>query len=69
MASGEQGRGPASHHLKEVGLEEIESAMQLMDGGDVGKIIIRPNAAVDVTPAPVQEAPPDPNVQGQLFHP
>jgi threonine 3-dehydrogenase len=54
---------------KEVGLEEIEAAMQLLDGGDVGKIIIRPNAAVDVTPAPVQEAPPDPNVQGQLFHP
>ena len=54
---------------KEVGLEEIETAMQLLDGGDVGKIIIRPNAAVDVTPAPVQEAPPDPNVQGQLFHP
>ena len=54
---------------KEVGLEEIETAMQLLDAGDVGKIIIRPNAALDVTPAPVQEAPPDPNVQGQLFHP
>ncbi|MCY4529042.1 MAG: hypothetical protein OXD46_08470, partial [Chloroflexi bacterium] len=54
---------------KEVGLEDIEEAMRLLDGGDVGKIIIRPNAAVDVVPAPVREAPPDPNVQGQLFHP
>ena len=56
-------------YYMEAVLEEIETAMQLLDGGDVGKIIIRPNAAVDVTPAPVQEAPPDPNVQGQLFHP
>ena len=54
---------------REVGLEEIETAMQLLDGGDVGKIIIRPNVAVDVTPDPELDARPDPNVQGQMFHP
>ena len=54
---------------KEVGLEEIETAMQLLDGGDVGKIIIRPNVAVDVTPDPAKAVPHDPNVQGQMFHP
>ena len=54
---------------KEVGLEDIETAMQLLDGGDVGKIIIRPDVAVDVLPTPERDGPPDPNVQGQLFHP
>ena len=49
---------------REVGLEEIETAMQLLDGGDVGKIIIRPNVAVDVTPAPERETPPDPERTG-----
>ena len=53
---------------KEMALEDIEEAMQLLDGGEAGKIILRPNAEVEMPESSIQGRKEDPNVQGRLFH-
>ncbi len=53
---------------RKVGLEDIEEAMQLLDGGEAGKIIIRPNDEIVVPETSTEGREQDPNVHGQLFH-